>query len=402
MKDIVVKVENLTKSYKMYENNHDRLKEAIHPFKKKYHEDFFAIKNVSFDVLKGQTVGILGKNGSGKSTLLKMITGVLNPTEGSIKVQGEIGALLELGAGFNPEYTGIENIYLYGTILGYDKKQVDLKLNSILEFAEIGEFVYQKVKSYSSGMFVRLAFATAICFEPDILIVDEALSVGDMYFQLKCINKIKELRNEGKTILFVTHDIYTVRNICDYAIWLQEGEVRLTGDVETVVDAYEKYMKDISSRNKVVTECINKEEEEEKTILKIQEVKVILRDGTPVQELVALQDFKVSISYEVLQDIKQLVGGISIFDSLGNCVCGVNTKLDEYNIRYEVGNNKLELEYKNTNLLPGIYYIDVGFFEDSGIARLDYKTKIASFEVKSHRYLGNGVVLFEREWQSGN
>ena len=378
MKDIAVKIENLTKSYKMYENNHSRLKEAIHPFKKKYHEEFFAIKNVSFDVVKGQTVGILGKNGSGKSTLLKMITGVLNPTKGNIQVNGEIGALLELGAGFNPEYTGIENIYLYGTILGYDRKQVDAKLNSILEFAEIGEFVYQKVKSYSSGMFVRLAFATAICFEPDILIVDEALSVGDMYFQLKCINKIKELRNEGKTILFVTHDIYTVRNICDYAIWLQEGEVRLTGDVETVVDAYEKYMKDISSKNEVV---IENEVEGENKYLNIQDVKILSCTDRVVREL---------------------VGGISIFDSLGNCVCGVNTKLDEYNIKYNVGNNQLILEYKNMNLLPGVYYVDAGFFEDSGIARLDYKTKITSFEVKSNRYLGNGVVLFEREWRSIN
>lgn len=399
MKDIAVKIENLTKSYKMYENNHSRLKEAIHPFKKKYHEEFFAIKNVSFDVVKGQTVGILGKNGSGKSTLLKMITGVLNPTKGNIQVNGEIGALLELGAGFNPEYTGIENIYLYGTILGYDRKQVDAKLNSILEFAEIGEFVYQKVKSYSSGMFVRLAFATAICFEPDILIVDEALSVGDMYFQLKCINKIKELRNEGKTILFVTHDIYTVRNICDYAIWLQEGEVRLTGDVETVVDAYEKYMKDISSKNEVV---IENEVEGENKYLNIQDVKILSCTDRVVRELNVHDNFKICISYNVLQNIEKLVGGISIFDSLGNCVCGVNTKLDEYNIKYNVGNNQLILEYKNMNLLPGVYYVDAGFFEDSGIARLDYKTKITSFEVKSNRYLGNGVVLFEREWRSIN
>jgi len=238
MEDIAIKVENLSKIYKLYDKPIDRLKESLHPLKKKYHRDFFALKDISFSVNKGETVGIIGKNGSGKSTLLKIITGVLTQSSGSIEINGRVSALLELGAGFNPEFTGIENIYLNGTMHGYSKEEIDRKVNSILDFADIGEFAKQPVKSYSSGMFARLAFAVAINIEPDILIVDEALSVGDIFFQNKCFKKFEELRKKNTTILFVSHDLSSVKQMCSRVLWLESGMQVMYGDKETVCSEY--------------------------------------------------------------------------------------------------------------------------------------------------------------------
>jgi ABC-type polysaccharide/polyol phosphate transport system ATPase subunit len=238
--DIAIKVENLTKVYKLYNTPTDRLKEALSPIRRKYHHDFNALHDVSFEVKKGEAVGIIGRNGSGKSTLLKIITGVLTPTSGSVTVNGRISALLELGSGFNPELTGIENIYFNGTLMGISREEMESRLDAILAFADIGEFVHQPVKSYSSGMFVRLAFAVAVCVEPEILIVDEALSVGDMAFQQKCLERLRLLREKGVTILLVTHDIMLTRNYCEYVVYLKRGNVAMVADAETAGEAYIK------------------------------------------------------------------------------------------------------------------------------------------------------------------
>ena len=203
----VIKVDNVTKMYKLYDNPKDRLKEALIPTNKKRYKEHYALNGVSFDVKKGETAGIIGTNGSGKSTILKIITGVLNPTSGKVEIEGRISALLELGAGFNSEYTGIENVYLNGTMSGFSKEEIDERLDDILSFADIGDFVYQPVKTYSSGMLVRLAFAVSINIDPEILIVDEALSVGDVFFQAKCFKKFEDFKKQGKTILFVSHDL---------------------------------------------------------------------------------------------------------------------------------------------------------------------------------------------------
>lgn len=236
--DIAIKVQNLDKIYKLYDAPIDRLKEALDPRKKKYHKDFYALNDISFEVKKGETVGVIGKNGSGKSTLLKIITGVLTPSSGIVKVNGKVAALLELGAGFNLDYTGIENIYFQGNLMGFTKEQMDEKLQSILEFADIGEFVYQCVKMYSSGMFARLAFAVAINVEPDILIVDEALSVGDMIFQAKCMTKMTSMMKQGVTVLFVSHDIHSVKTLCTKAVFLSDGAVECFGDAGIVANKY--------------------------------------------------------------------------------------------------------------------------------------------------------------------
>ena len=237
-----IEVHNLTKVYHLYDHPQDRLKEALNPFKKSYHHDFYALNDVSFTIKKGETVGIIGKNGAGKSTLLKMITGVLTPTSGSIKSVGTIASLLELGAGFNPEMTGLENIYLNGTLMGLSIEEIEPKIDAILEFADIGEFIHQPVKMYSSGMFARLAFSVSINVEPDILIVDEALSVGDMAFQMKCFKKFQEFQEQKRTILFVTHALDTVIRYCNRGIVIDNGTMVFDDTPKLAVDAFKKIL----------------------------------------------------------------------------------------------------------------------------------------------------------------
>ena len=237
-----IKVDQVTKIYRLFDRPIDRLKESLNPFHKEYHKKFYALNEISFQVEQGQFMGIIGTNGSGKSTILKIITGVLTPTTGQVTVSGRVSALLELGGGFNMEYTGIENVYMNGTMRGYPRQEMDEKLPEILEFADIGDFVYQPVKTYSSGMFVRLAFALAINVDPDILIVDEALAVGDVFFQAKCYQKINEICKSGTTVLLVTHDMSTVIKYCDKVVVLNRGHFVAEGPARQMVDLYKKIL----------------------------------------------------------------------------------------------------------------------------------------------------------------
>ena len=239
---IAISVDNVSKVYKLFTKPADRVIDALHlaPWKKV--PEHHALNDVSFEVKQGEMVGIIGTNGSGKSTILKIITGVLHPTKGDVKVNGRISALLELGAGFNREYTGIENIYLNGTMIGFSEEEIDAKLKDILEFADIGDFVYQPVKTYSSGMFVRLAFAVAINIEPEILIVDEALAVGDVFFQAKCYRKFDEFKKKGKTILFVSHDLSSIVKYCDRVVLLNKGTKLGEGKAKEMIDVYKQVL----------------------------------------------------------------------------------------------------------------------------------------------------------------
>ena len=236
-----IEVIDVVKTYKLYDRLRDRLKEAFGIGKKKF-KLHYALNGVSMKIYQGETVGIIGTNGSGKSTILKIITGVLHPTSGEVHVNGRISALLELGAGFNQEYNGIENIYLNGTMMGFSEKEIDKKLPSILEFADIGDYVYQPVKTYSSGMFVRLAFAVAINIEPEILIVDEALSVGDVFFQAKCYHKFEEFKDMGKTIVFVSHDLNSISKYCDRVFLLNQGNLLGEGSPKEMIDAFKRVL----------------------------------------------------------------------------------------------------------------------------------------------------------------
>ena len=256
-----IRIDGVSKLYKLYDKPSDRLKEALGLTRKVRYHELYALNDVSFSVRKGETVGIIGVNGSGKSTILKIITGVLAPTAGTVTADGRISALLELGAGFNMEYTGMENIYLNGTMMGFSEEEIDGRLESILSFADIGEFINQPVKTYSSGMFVRLAFAVAINIDPEILIVDEALSVGDVFFQAKCYHKFEEFRNEGKTILFVSHDLSSVAKYCDRVVVLNKGVKLAEGEDFTSAlpgDAFgdEKDAREAASEKQAASESL--------------------------------------------------------------------------------------------------------------------------------------------------
>ena len=241
-KDVAIEVKNLSKVYKLYEKPMDRVKDSFGLAGDKVFKKHIALNDVNLTVKKGETVGIIGTNGSGKSTILKIITGVLTPTSGEVNVDGHISALLELGAGFNMEYNGIDNIYLNGMMIGFSEEEIEKKMDAILEFADIGDYVYQPVKTYSSGMFVRLAFAVAINIDPEILIVDEALSVGDVFFQAKCYHKFEEFKEQGKTILFVSHDLSSISKYCDRAVLLNKGVLLGEGTPKKMIDIYKQVL----------------------------------------------------------------------------------------------------------------------------------------------------------------
>ena len=257
-----VEIKNLVKEYKMYDRKKDRLIEALFPRVNRHHT-FKAVNNLSLEVKKGEILGILGRNGAGKSTLLKMVTGVVAPTSGEINVKGKISSLLELGAAFNGELTGYENIYQHGQVMGLTNEQIKEKEQEIINFADIGEHLYQPVKTYSSGMFARLAFACAINVEPEVLIVDEVLSVGDMAFQEKSITRMKEIRKKGTTILFVSHSLHAVRNFCSRAIWMRDGQIVLDGETSFVTEEYKKYMID-NPKEKEIEEKIHEKKKKKK------------------------------------------------------------------------------------------------------------------------------------------
>lgn len=258
-KPIAISLNNVSKVYKLYPSHKARLKEALHPRRKKYHKDFHALKDINLTIKKGETLGVLGMNGAGKSTLLKVISGVLQPSSGSVQINGNISALLELGSGFNPEFTGRENIYFYGAINGLNKDEMKAKEQEILDFADIGEFIDQPVKSYSSGMQARLAFSVASSIHPDILILDEVLSVGDMFFQAKCADRMRSMiDNDNTTVLFVSHNIGAIKAICNKCILMQGGGIAFYGNTDEVTEEYHNLS--IQSRQRVLTQQLSEPE----------------------------------------------------------------------------------------------------------------------------------------------
>ncbi|OBZ13452.1 ABC transporter ATP-binding protein [Bacillus sp. FJAT-26390] len=391
----IISLTGVSKSFKMYEKPIDRLKQSI--LRKKTYREFWSLKNITMSLHKGQTIGIIGKNGSGKSTLLQIIAQTLQPTEGEVSINGRIAALLELGSGFNPEFTGRENVIMNGAINGFSPTEIKDRMESIEQFADIGEFIDQPVKTYSSGMFVRLAFSCAIHVNPDILIVDEALAVGDMQFQLKCIEKMKTFKNEGKTILFVSHDGYSIRNFCDEAIWMIDGQIHQRGDANTVTKNYEDFMK-------FGLDSENKDDESEQVdnslthVISIDKVEFKNKEGIIKKEFEFDEDIFVELSYRQFKKQENIVGGIALFDRQGTYICGLNTKLDKYPLPEVPGEYKLILKYEQIKLLPGTYSIDVGFFESSGLVRLDYKARYESFRVSSNLYFAEGLTFINHKW----
>lgn len=351
-----IRVEHLSKMYKLYDRPSDRLKESLGLTRKKCYREHYALRDVNFTVHKGETIGIIGTNGAGKSTILKVITGVLTPTEGKVVVDGRISALLELGAGFNMEYTGIENIYLNGTMIGFSEEEIDERLEDILAFADIGDFVNQPVKMYSSGMFVRLAFAVAINIDPEILIVDEALSVGDVFFQAKCYHKFEEFKKMGKTILFVSHDLSAVSKYCDRVILLNHGEKLEEGSPKAMVDMYKQLL---VNQDPINTDK-NENREEDPADIVAQELTGNWKSNFQVnpdtleygEKLAEIVDFAVfdsrgiitntiekgsrfQIKMKILfhEDIQDPIGAYTFKDTRGTEITGTNTMFEKAYIR---------------------------------------------------------------------
>ena len=410
--DYSIEVENLSKVYKLYDKPSDRLKEALSPVKKCYHKDFYALKDLSFKIKPGETVGFVGKNGSGKSTLLKILTEVLTPSEGSLKINGKVSALLELGAGFNGEYTGMENIFLNGTILGFSHEEMEKRVDDIVKFADIGEYINQPVKTYSSGMFVRLAFAVAINVEPDILIVDEALAVGDVRFQLKCMDKFLEFKEKGITILYVSHDVNSIKRFCNRAIWINEGHLEADGDVDLVTDKYLDYLKMLDAANeqdeKQPEDENSNSENEKKTdrnfessveIAEVVSLKIENEKGEEITEIEQGEKVKLTLTYFVNDTtIKKPVVGIALLRLDNLYVCGLNTLLDKIDVPWEKGYNSVTLTYDNFNLVGGGYYFDVAVYDQTASVPFDYRTKYKEVFVKMG-YIAEGIEILPHEWK---
>jgi lipopolysaccharide transport system ATP-binding protein len=369
----------------LYEKPIDRLKEALSIKHKSYHNDFYALNNISLTIKKGETVGIIGKNGAGKSTLLKIITGVLSPTSGSITINGRISSLLELGAGFNPEYTGIENIYLNGTVMGMSRKEVDEKMKDILDFADIGDFVYQPVKTYSSGMYVRLAFSVAINVSPDILIVDEALAVGDARFQMKCFKKLNDLKENGTTILFVSHAIDQVRSFCTKGVLINDGKIIFQGDPK---EAGVKYFdlifpKAINENHEIVNVATPSSNTQDSYFLypeKINNVNVFGKGGAEIEWIKILgtngkniiqggDDLEVYIKYswnqdfvreqQIENDLANDIGiALALADSKGDYIFGCNNFDAELSVDFMKSTSAIAKFYlKMPYLKTGTYFM---------------------------------------------
>lgn len=403
-------ISGVRKIYKLYQQPFDRVKETFGHGKKKYYQEFFALDNVSFTVRKGETVGFVGRNGSGKSTLLKILTGVLQPTEGSVKVNGKVSALLELGAGFNSEFTGRENIYLNGKIMRIPRDEMEKRLPAILKFADIGNFIDQPVKTYSSGMFVRLAFAVAINVDPEILIVDEALAVGDTRFQLKCMDKFKEFQRMGKTILFVSHDIPAIKRFCERTIWLNQGKMIMEGDTDFVTDQYtdflksevsiEEFLMGIQGHSAASKLQITEEKIDAVELAEIISLEMFDENGKSINEIQHGTPVKLVIQYIVNDTtIENPVLGVAIRSMDDEYICGLNTLLDNKKLSWNRGLNSAELVYENFNLVGGNYYFDVAIMDSTATVNIDYKTKISSFFV-SMNYIAEGMVVLEHKWKT--
>lgn len=368
--DNVISVKGLSKVYRLYDKPIDRLKESLNIFHKSYHKEYYALNNLSFEIKRGETVGIIGINGAGKSTLLKIITGVLTPSGGNIEVKGKISALLELGAGFNMEYSGIENIYLNGTMMGFSKKEIDKKLDDILAFADIGDFVYQPVKTYSSGMFVRLAFAVAINVEPDILVIDEALSVGDVFFQQKCYKKIKELAGKS-TVIIVSHDLNAMTKFCERIIVMSAGEKVFDGEPNEAIAKYFKLKQGTLKKDKKSIELKSNDFNMYKLPSQNSysgKMDVIIEkyfysiNDEPFTEVCQKDDeFKVSLVINSNIDIEDPIVGYQIRDKYGNEVFGetsLTSTVDQGIIKQ--GRNVINFTFEWPEIREGDYFITLG------------------------------------------
>lgn len=410
MKDTVIKIENVTKKFKLYSDRATSLKErAVKKIKHTYKE-FYALNDVSFEVKRGSTVGLIGKNGSGKSTLLKMINRTMFPDKGKITINGKIASLIELGAGFHPELSGRENIYNNATIFGFTKEEIDKRIPEIIAFSELEEFIDNTLRTYSSGMYARLAFSVAIHIDADILLVDEILGVGDINFQAKCANKIYEMKNNGTTIILVTHDMGTIDRLCDYAVWLDHGKMVEKGSPKKIQNAYLKYMAE-EQEERQKSEIKERVKDSENTLetddlknkgkrKKISHLgdhfgngdviftscKLLDDKGVDRRSFNTGQNVKLQAEYLCQVDPEELQVniGFEISNTQGIYIYGTNTSREGHKKLKLQKKGIIEVELKNLNLLPGDYNIGIAIADLEEKASYDHYRSIAQFKMYSN------------------
>ncbi len=412
---IAIEIENLTRIYQKYSSQH-RFKTFKSALLKgdlfrslRPDELVHALDDVSFDIETGTTFGVIGENGSGKSTLLKVVAGIAKPTSGRVEVRGKVAALIELGAGFHPEITGRENITINGIMLGLSKKQIHDKYDDIVRFAELEEFIDAPVKTYSSGMYMRLGFSIAINVSPDVLLVDEVLAVGDASFVPRCLERIDDFRRRKKTILFVSHDLSTVEKICDRVAWMKNGSVQTIGEPRRVIDAYlqdvaEKAEDEFEHRQQEIEleqDFAEAEERREnrwgKREIEIRKVRLKGLDGKEKHVFSPDEGMVLELDVEAYSRIKDFAFGIGIFNSQGILVYGTNTLLEDYAAIEAQGKGRVACRMERMNLVNGTYYLDVAIHKRDGYP-FDYHRSLYSFMVSS-RLKDDGIFRPDHTWE---
>lgn len=401
--EIVISIENVSKAFKIYHDKPLTLKEKILRLRSNDYSDFLAVNDVSINIKKGETLGLIGHNGCGKSTLLKLITKILYPDKGKISVSGRISSLIELGAGFHPDFTGRENIYTNASIFGLSRKEIDDKLDDIIRFSELGDFIENPVRTYSSGMYMRLAFSVAINVNPEILLIDEILSVGDENFQKKCYEKIEGFKNSGATIVIVAHDLGTIEKICDRVIWLDSGKIVEQGESDRIVNLYKQHMnrKFVELKQTEFTDEINKESVENKSPLEketprfsddirwgskeveITQAIILNKDGEKTNIITAGEQMVIEISYKINSPQKEYIFGMGFYSSENVLVYGNNTQIDKLKLQDINSIGIIKFTIPRCDLLTGNYKLNVAVVDDNHRA-LDFIKYYMEFAIVSN------------------
>jgi len=392
-----IQVEGLSKAYRIYARPKDRVKEYL-VRGLKCHQEFWALRDVAFQAPVGSTFGLIGDNGSGKSTLLQLLAGTLTPTLGAVRVQGRISAILELGAGFNPEFTGRENVFMCGAIMGIEQREMVKRFQEIVAFAEIGDFIDRPVRMYSTGMYLRLAFAVATSVDPEVLILDEALAVGDQYFQKRCIDRIEAFRKAGKTIVFCSHNTYQVRMICDQVIWLRDGGVAMIGDTLRVVAEYESYLRDrIGQAASVpaVTRPAIRDLGPNPAPWISEACLIVNGQAASRHELQTGDELAIAVSYEVPRPPTTVHVGVRIFRNDGIECYGIGTHLD--GVEPAPTSGRVVIRFPNLQLLAGEYYVSVILLDETGLHPYEELGKACGFWV-SQSFVALGMCRLKHGW----
>jgi ABC-2 type transport system ATP-binding protein len=397
LRKVVVTAEQVSKKFRLFKERNSSLKATIVRGHRIIAEDFWALRDVSFDVREGETFGLIGENGSGKSTMLKCLTKILRPDEGRVQVDGKISALLELGAGFHPELSGRENVFLNGAILGLGQKELRRRFDDIVDFAGIGPFIDEPVKNYSSGMYIRLGFSVAINVDPDVLLVDEVLAVGDESFQRKCNEKFAELRAQGKTIVLVSHGLAGVQNLCDRVAWFQHGQLMMVGEPREVIESY------------VGTVQVDRETDDEGNNRwgsgegRIVDVQLLDSAGRPTNQVRTGEAVKLRLHYEISEPIERPVFGLAFNTVEGFLVSGPNSRDVNCVPEKLEGSGYVEVTFPSLRLLPRTYDLHVSLYDYSCMHPFDFRQNVLRFDVeRGPNHEQSGVAALGGKWRIGN